>query len=85
MARGETGKSPLSLRVVIAHHPNWVIRVPNTGRSEGPTDLLMQLREVHRERTRDVDLFIPKKLGKRTTIDEDDTAMSLLFGLTIPL
>ena len=63
------GKSPLPL---IAHRLNRVIRVPNTGRSEGPTDLLMQLREVHHERIRDVDFFIPKMLGKRTTIDEDD-------------
>ena len=70
------GKSSLSLHVVIAHRLNRVIRVPNTGRSEGPTDLLMQLRELHRERTRDVDFFIPKMLGKRTTIDEDDVTPS---------
>jgi hypothetical protein len=43
----------------------------------------MLLREVHGERTRAVDPRIPKMLGKQTTIDQDDTVMSLLLDLTI--
>ena len=57
-------------------------------RSGGPTnlltDLLMLLREVHRERIGDVDLLIPKMLGKRSTIDQDRTVMSLILDRTIP-
>ena len=84
MAReGRDGKVP-AVADTIAHRPNWVIRVPDTGRSGGPTDLLMLLREVHGERIQAVDLLIPKMLGKQTTIDQDDTLMSLLFSLTIP-
>ena len=78
------GKSPVSLRVVIVHRPNWVIRVPDTGRLGGPTDILMVLREVHGEGIGGVDLLIPRMLGKWTTIDQDDTSMSLLLDLTIP-
>ena len=48
------------------------------------TDLLMLLREVCDERIGDVDLLILKMLGKRTTIDQDRTVMSLILDLTIP-